>query len=226
MHAPVYDTTIENAELIKVLYNTFISTKLSFTNVVMEMCSKLPNTNCDDVMNALVLGNKRILAPSYWSGGMGDGGGCHPRDNIALSWLSNNLDLSHNWFDNIMKQRENQTDWMADLVISNSNGRDIVILGKSFKPETNITTGSAAVLLKNLLVEKGIDVIDWDPFVDEDELKLLPNTPRCYFIGTKHDEFLDYNFEEGSVVIDPWRYIPESDKYKLISIGVGEGYEG
>jgi len=76
------------------------------------------------------------------------------------------------------------------------------------------------------LVEKGIDVIDWDPFVDEDELKLLPNTPRCYFIGTKHDEFLDYNFEEGSVVIDPWRYIPESDKYKLISIGVGEGYEG
>ena len=115
---------------------------------------------------------------------------------------------------------------MADLVISNSNGRDIVILGKSFKPETNITTGSAAVLLKNLLVEKGIDVIDWDPFVDEDELKLLPNTPRCYFIGTKHDEFLDYNFEEGSVVIDPWRYIPESDKYKLISIGVGEGYEG
>ena len=82
------------------------------------------------------------------------------------------------------------------------------------------------MLLKNLLVENGIDVIDWDPFVDEDELKLLPNTPRCYFIGTKHDEFLDYNFEEGSVVIDPWRYIPESDKYKLISIGVGEGYEG
>tara|TARA_Y100000356_G_scaffold130332_1_gene132476 strand:- start:2708 stop:3964 length:1257 start_codon:yes stop_codon:yes gene_type:complete len=226
MHAPVYDTTIENAELIKVLYNTFISTKLSFTNVVMEMCSKLPNTNCDDVMNALVLGNKRILAPSYWSGGMGDGGGCHPRDNIALSWLSNNLDLSHNWFDNIMKQRENQTNWMADLVISNSDGRDIVILGKSFKPETNITTGSAAVLLKNLLVEKGVDVTDWDPFVDEEELTSSPNTPKCYFIGTKHDEFLDYKFEDGSVVIDPWRYIPESDKYKLISIGIGEGYEG
>ena len=223
IHAPVYDTTIENAELIKVLYNTFISTKLSFTNTVMEMCSKLPNTNCDDVMNALSLGSKRILAPSYWSGGMGDGGGCHPRDNIALSWLSNVLDLSHNWFDNIMKQRENQTEWLADLILSNSNGKEIVILGKSFKPETNITTGSAAVLLKNLLIEKEVEVIDWDPFVDKHELVLTPS-PKCYFIGTKHDEFLDYDFKDGSVVIDPWRYIPSSDKYQLISVGIAEGY--
>ena len=37
-HAPVFKTTIENAELIKVTYNTFISTKLSFANTVMEMC--------------------------------------------------------------------------------------------------------------------------------------------------------------------------------------------
>ena len=42
--APIYDTTIENAELIKVSYNTMISTKISFTNTLMEMCHHLPNT--------------------------------------------------------------------------------------------------------------------------------------------------------------------------------------
>ena len=49
---------------------------------------------------------------------MGDGGGCHPRDNIALSYLAQKkLNLSYNWYDNIMKQREKQTEWLADLII-------------------------------------------------------------------------------------------------------------
>jgi len=141
-HSPFYETTIETAELTKVTYNTFISTKISFVNTVMEMCDKLPNTNVDDVMNALKMCDDRIISDKYLSGGMGDGGGCHPRDNIALSWLSKKLDLSHDWFDNIMMQRENQTDWLADLIEEHSNGLPINILGKSFKPETNITTGS------------------------------------------------------------------------------------
>ncbi len=52
-HAPFYDTTIENAELIKVAYNTFIGTKIAYVNTLMEMCHHLPNTNVDEVMNGL-----------------------------------------------------------------------------------------------------------------------------------------------------------------------------
>ena len=55
-NSPFYKTTIENAELIKVSYNTMISTKISFVNTIMEACHKLPNTNVDDVTNALMLG--------------------------------------------------------------------------------------------------------------------------------------------------------------------------
>ncbi len=224
-HSPFYDTTIENAELIKVCYNTFISTKLSFANTVMEMCHKLPNTNCDDVMNALALGSKRILAESYWSGGMGDGGGCHPRDNIALSWLSQELDLSHDWFDNIMKQREKQTEWLADLIEEHFNGLPINILGKSFKPETNITTGSPSVLLKNILEERGHPVFIWDPYIDEPwkEIKKMyddsETESQLYFIGTKHPDFTSFPYEKGSVIIDPWRYIPEQDSCEVIHVG-------
>ena len=100
-HQPFYETTIENAELIKVVYNTFIGTKLAFVNTIMEMCHHLPNTNVDDVTNALKMCDDRIISDRYLSGGMGDGGGCHPRDNIALSWLSDKLGVSFNWFDNI-----------------------------------------------------------------------------------------------------------------------------
>ena len=220
-HAPVFKTTIENAELIKVLYNTFISTKLAFSNTVMEMCHKLPNTNCDDVMNALSLGTKRILAESYWSGGMGDGGGCHPRDNIALSWLSRELDLSHDWFDNIMKQREKQTDWLCDLVEEHCEDKKILILGKSFKSETNITTGSPSILLKNILEERGHKVSMWDPYVDTHKL-VTGKEPMVYFIGTKHPDFTTYSYNQGSIIIDPWRYIPKQSNGKVIYVGVGE----
>ena len=165
--SPFYKTTIENAELIKVSYNTMISTKISFVNTIMEACHKLPNTNVDDVTNALKMANRRLISDAYLSGGMGDGGGCHPRDNIALSHLSQKLNLSYDWFDSIMMQREKQSDWLANLVIDNSKNRQINILGKTFKPETNLLLGSPSILLKNLIEEKKHKVYAWDPYVDE-----------------------------------------------------------
>ena len=223
-HAPFYETSIENAELIKVAYNTFIGTKIAYVNTLMEMCHHLPNTNVDEVMNGLKMCNKRIISDKYLSGGMGDGGGCHPRDNIALSWLSDELGVSFNWFDNIMKQREVQTEWLADLIEEHSNGLPINILGKTFKPETNLTTGSPSILLKNILEERGHPVFIWDPYVDEswEEVKIKYNDvdkPQLYFIGTKHEEFVNFPFEDGSVVIDPWRYIPEIERIKVIGVG-------
>jgi len=222
--APLYDTTIENAELIKVAYNTMISTKIAFSNTLMELCHKLPNTNVDDVTNALKLANRRLISGYYMDGGMGDGGGCHPRDNIAMSYLSNQLNISHNWFEHIMKQRENQTDWLADLIIENSNNLKINILGKSFKAESNLTLGSPSILLKNILEEKRIRVKIWDPIIDKKfefykKEYFWDSEPQLFFIGTKHEEFNKFPFYPGSVVIDPWRYLSVNKNIKLIRVG-------
>ena len=215
-HQPFYETTIENAELIKVVYNTFIGTKLAFVNTIMEMCHHLPNTNVDDVTNALKMCDDRIISDRYLSGGMGDGGGCHPRDNIALSWLSDKLDMSFNWFDNIMKQREVQTDWLADIIEYNKKGK-VVILGKSFKPETNIETGSPAHLLANILRERNVSFEHYDPYVDGDfEIGYEACT---FFIATKHEDFNDIDYPKGSVIIDPWRYIGDKQGVEVIRIG-------
>ena len=223
-HAPFYETTIENAELIKVAYNTFIGTKIAYVNTLMEMCHHLPNTNVDEVMNALKMCNKRIISDKYLSGGMGDGGGCHPRDNIALSWLSDELGLRFNWFDNIMKQREVQTEWLADLIEKEANGLPITILGKSFKPQTNIETGSPSILLRNILTERKLSVTMYDPYIDEpfgdwQDMSEYDGLPQCYFIGTKHEDFVNFPFDDESIIIDPWRYIPDKEGCKVIRIG-------
>ena len=62
--SPFFETTIENAELIKVVYNTFISTKIAYINSIAEMCHRLPNTSIDEVSRALSLSTKRIISLS------------------------------------------------------------------------------------------------------------------------------------------------------------------
>ena len=220
----LFDTTIENAELIKVAYNTMISTKIAFVNNLMELCHKLPNTNIDDVTNAIKLGNRRLISTAYLDGGMGDGGGCHPRDNIAMSYLSTKFNLSHNWFENIMQQRENQTEWLAELIVKESKGLPINILGKTFKSETNLTLGSPAILLRNILKEKNINSNQWDPYVDgnfeEYSAKYEWNKkPQLFFIATKHEYFTKFPFFKGSTILDPWRYMHSPKECKIILIG-------
>jgi UDPglucose 6-dehydrogenase len=217
---PVYKCTIEEAEMIKVSYNTFITMKVCLANTIMELSHKLDNINCDNVMKGLFMANQRLISTKYLLGGMGDGGGCHPRDNIALSWLAQKKNLSFDWYDNLMECREKQTEWMGDLIIEQMklHNLPITILGKTFKKETNLIVGSTAILLKNILDEKNIQVNNFDPWVDSGEPPL--NEPSIFFIGTNHDIFLNYRFPEGSVVIDPWRFIKEQNNVKLISVGI------
>lgn len=161
---PTFITTVKTAELTKVVYNTYISMKIAFANTVMELAEKT-GADCDDVIDALSLADQRIMSPAYLRGGMGDGGGCHPRDNIALSWLAREKDLSYDLFSAIMECRERQTEWLADL--AQESERPIVIQGKAFKAGTNLTVGSPARLLGSILDERGIPFEQEDPYVEE-----------------------------------------------------------
>ena len=215
--SPFFKTTIENAELIKVCYNTFISTKIAFINTVMELCHSLPNTNVDQVTKALSMCNNRIISNKYLTGGMGDGGGCHPRDNIALSWLARKKKISMDWFEATMIQRENQTKWLVKLINKNlPKNKKLYILGQTFKPETNIITGSPSILLENFLKSKKITFKCYDPFINKKKPKFETG---LYFIGTKHSQFKKFKFPKNSIVIDPFRYIPNNQNIKLISLG-------
>tara|TARA_Y100000114_G_C11705640_1_gene300800 strand:- start:438 stop:1079 length:642 start_codon:yes stop_codon:yes gene_type:complete len=207
--------------MIKVTYNTFITMKICLANTVMEVCHRMENMNCDNIMKALFMADERIISTKYLLGGMGDGGGCHPRDNIALSWLAKKLDLSYDWYENLMICREEQTEWLAELVIEQKQKTNlpIVILGKCFKKETNLTVGSPSILLKNILEEKGIEIYKMhDPYIDIEPPPL--EQKAIYFLGTNHDCFQDYKFPDGSVVLNVWRMpLNHVGEYKNVKIG-------
>lgn len=210
-------TTIENAELIKVAYNTFIGLKLAFVNTLMEICHKIPHANVDTVTDALKLATKRLISPAYMSAGMGDGCGCHPRDQIALSWLAKELDLSFDIFGMTIQAREAQTAWLADLVIKQHRltGLPIFILGQACKAESAQTVGSPARLLVHFITKRGYTCKVFDPFTTSP----IESVKGVYFVATKHDAFRKFSFPEGSTIIDPWRYIESAYSCKHIEVG-------
>lgn len=142
---------------------------------------------------------------------------CHPRDNIAMSWLAKKLDLSHNFFEDVMKAREDQTEFLADLIMEHDG--PYYILGKTFKEETNLIIGSPSILLKNILEERSIEVIHYDPFIDDEkEYKFEKGT---YFVATRHNVFKYFNYPKGSTVIDVWRFLNFNKQHEINHIKVG-----
>lgn len=203
-------TDITTAEGIKVFYNTFITTKTVLANIYGEMAHKL-GMDVDDISAALSFATDRIISPKYLKAGMGDGGGCHPRDNIALSHIARQVNLSHNIFEDLMAAREDHAEWLADLIMEQDTSLSTIILGRSFKPETNIETGSPAILVSNILAEKGHDHAHLEDANTEQR--------ALWFIGTQHERYRDIKFKEGSIVIDPFGYIEDQTGVKVIRIG-------
>jgi UDPglucose 6-dehydrogenase len=225
--AKLYRTSIENAELIKVAYNTYIGQKIVFANTLMEICDHIPGCDVDQVTGALALADRRLISPAYMSGGMGDGGGCHPRDNIAMSWLARELNLSYDWFGSIMQARECQTEWLARVVIryTESSRLPVSILGYAFKAESNLVTGSPALLLKSILEGPpwGELADSFDPIVSGIDGDYGTWAPHVFFIGTNHKIFKTYQFPKGSVVIDPWRYLHlRQEGVTYVPLGIGD----
>jgi UDPglucose 6-dehydrogenase len=218
--AKVYRTTIENAELIKIAYNTFIGMKIVYANTMMEMCHKLPGTDVDQVMEAIKLSTTRLISKAYLDGGMGDGGGCHPRDNIAMSWLARSLGLSFDWFGSVMRARECQSEWLANLMEQYDLPKGLI--GYAFKPHTNLCVGSAALLVESILMERGHRLFKYDPWVEGAKRDLRALDPHVFLLGTKHTEFQYLELPRGSVLLDPWRFVKSAgDEVKVVFIGRG-----
>ena len=150
--------TWDEAEAIKIFYNTFISTKVALVNMIQDVAEINGNMNVDVVTGALERSTYRILGPAYMKAGMGDGGGCHPRDNIALRYMAENLGLGYDLFDAIMLAREVQAKNMALKLVdlAKENSLPIVILGKAYKPDVHYLDGSSSILVGHYCKEEGI----------------------------------------------------------------------
>lgn len=201
---PRYEVgTWDEAESIKIFYNTFISTKLALVNMIQDVAETNGNIDVDVVTQALAKSSHRITGPAYMISGMPDAGACHPRDNIALSKMAETLELGYDIFDTIMYAREIQTKRMAEACLR--YGNRVTIVGKSYKPKVPYTNGSGSLLLGYYIEQLGGTVNYYD--VNTNDLDLKTDSTDVYFIGYWEHYVEEITFPENAVVIDPWRRI-------------------
>tara|TARA_B100001094_G_scaffold16509_2_gene14236 strand:- start:915 stop:2060 length:1146 start_codon:yes stop_codon:yes gene_type:complete len=185
--------TWEEIEALKVFYNTFISTKLALVNMIQDTAMNVGHMNVDVVTKALANSTQRIMGPSYMKAGFGDGGGCHPRDNIALRVLNERYDYGYDLFDAIMKAREEQARNMAKYCVSFK--MPVVILGRGFKPGVEQTAGSPSLLVGWYVGKLTTNKVYYDHAPDEGAYTFLI-----------HDKaMIPKEWNPGSCIIDPYR---------------------
>ena len=182
--------TWDEVECIKVFYNTFISAKVSLVNMIQDVAEKQGNINAEIVCDALANSDRRIMGPGYMKPGMGDGGACHPRDNIALRWMAEELDLGYDLFDAVMLSREKQAENMAKRLIEESTvgagvvaPMPIIIVGKAYKPLVPYEAGSSSMLVGYYLEQMGAETYYYDEVIGEMPPENVLNSAAVYLLA-------------------------------------------
>ena len=222
--------TWDEAEAIKIFYNTFISTKVGLVNMIQDVAMKSGNINVDVVTDALCASTMRIISTKYMTAGMGDAGPCHPRDNIALRWLAEHLDLGYDIFNTVMHAREIQAKNLAVYLSDLQELTDlpIVIHGKAYKPDVDLLDGSYSLLIGSYLTEMGAKYTYSDPLTgdivadDTTAIVLLAHnrTITYGYTGEMPEQQLYYRLGLSSVVVDPWRkFKTDTKSIKVLHYG-------
>ena len=186
--------TWEEAEAIKIFYNTFISNKIVLVNMIQDVAERLGNMNVDVVTKALAKSTQRIVSPAYMKAGMGDGGACHPRDNIALRWLAKELDLGYDLFESIMSAREKQAENMAKAILK--HGKSIWFSSDTYKPNTTLVDGSYSLLVQYYVKKHGGTVV--------------LNLQNPVEVIVRVHESDDFYADNNTIIFDPWRTYPKA----------------
>jgi len=187
--------TWEEIEAIKIFYNTFISNKIALVNMIQDVAQKLGSIDVDKVANALSKSTQRITGPSYMKPGMGDGGACHPRDNIALRWLAKDLGLGYDIFQTIITAREKQAEHMALAILE--HGKNVYFTSDSFKPGTDMVDGSYSLLVQHYVKKHGG--------------KLANGFDNPVQVIVRVHESDQISADNNTVIFDPWRSYPAAD---------------
>jgi UDPglucose 6-dehydrogenase len=154
-----------NAEITKLAVNTYITTKISYANMLARLCEKLPEADVHVVTDALGLDTR--IGSKYLKGAVSYGGPCFPRDNRALAALAARVGASSGLAEATDIFNRAQIKSLGELVKSHYSGTGTIgILGLTYKPDTDVVEESFGLLLAQELSAANLPIIVYDPSAD------------------------------------------------------------
>jgi len=239
---PVARMSLINAELTKLAVNTYITTKITFANLLAYICERLPGADADIVTSALGLDSR--IGRKYLKGAIGYGGPCFPRDNLAFIALARSLGIPAILAQATSDFNRQQVFRMKEIIKGHlSQDSKVGILGLAYKPNSDVVEEAQGVLLAQSLVNDGVTVIAYDPVAMDNAHPVLDNSVNfassakelisksdIVIVTTPWDEFKKISYMEFArpnqprVLIDCWRIfnnMKQKDGVIYVPLGVG-----
>jgi UDPglucose 6-dehydrogenase len=212
------------AELTKIAVNTYVTTKISYANMIAELCEQLPGADVDVVTQAL--GRDSRIGAKYLKGALGYGGPCFPRDNVALAALARSLGLTADVAEATDTVNRRQVERVVRMVARLSpTPATVAVLGLSYKPDTPVVEESQGVMIARALAAAGHAVLVADPVALDSAVAVLGDTVTpigsaeaavaeagIVVVTTPDRTFaaLPAACFAGKAVVDCWRILPAS----------------
>ncbi len=217
-----------NAEVTKLAVNTYVTTKISFANMLARISERLPGADVDVITSALGLDTR--IGGKYLKGAISYGGPCFPRDNLAMAALARQVGTSPELAQSVDHFNRWQVQWLADFVQQHSQG-PVGVLGLTYKPGTDVVEEAVGLLLAQELAQRGMAVIAYDPLGEEnsarvlgDKVQFTPGAEECIagadlvVLTTPWREFASIPGERWAragtprTVVDCWRLLKHLER--------------
>ncbi len=235
-------TNFANAELVKIALNAYVTVKISFANILTELCERLPDGDVDVVTKAL--GCDPRIGHRYLKGGLGYGGPCFPRDDVAFATLARRLGVYAGLAEATHTYNCTVPDRVAKLAHKYLPREGTVsVVGMAYKPNTTVVEGSQGLQIATSLQCSGAAVCIYDPLATEATRKVLGDNVRyaetlresvdaadVLVLANPLPEFrtllpmIENSYRKALVIIDCWRLVPELAELNNVSyvpLGLG-----
>ncbi len=199
IEAPVLITNVVTAELTKYAANAFLATKISFINEFANLCESI-GADVHDIARGI--GLDRRIGPKFLHAGPGFGGSCFPKDTRSIALFArergNPLAIVDAVVDVNDRQQQRMVEKICAVLDGDVRGKQIGVLGLSFKPETDDTRDSPAIAIVRALQARGARVQAYDPQAMDAVRKELPELTLC------SDAYEACRGAEALVIVTEW----------------------
>ncbi len=193
--------TPESAELCKYASNSFLATKISFSNEIANLSERIPGVELESVMRGV--GADHRISPSMFGAGAGYGGACLPKDVSGLAAFARKLGVEMPVLDAIQEVNRHRAAHIIEMLgeeVGIIKGKKIAVLGIAFKPNTDDIRNSPGLRVIETLLQEGADVIAHDPVLDK--INILLDSKEAKFTRNIDDCLDD---ADACILMTEWK---------------------
>jgi UDPglucose 6-dehydrogenase len=209
---PLQLTSTKAAELIKHASNAFLAMKISFINVVSNICESV---GADVEQVALGMGMDSRIGPKFLRAGIGYGGSCFPKDVAAFRYVAEQLGIDFSLLKEVESINEEQKKHFFQKVRSalwTFRGKKLGVLGLAFKGGTDDIRESPAIDIVEQLLKEGAHIAAFDPAAAARTKEVIPESDKMRYVD---DAYAAAQDADALLILSDWHEFGELDLDKL-----------